>query len=55
MTITHFGLLEDYFKKSTRHRVFICEECGALLGNDFIEKHEEFHRSVRAGRNRRSA
>ena len=46
MTIVHFALVEDYFDEASKHRVFICDDCGALLGNEFIEKHQAFHAKI---------
>lgn len=44
--IVHFALVEDYFDETIKLRVFVCSACGALVGNEFIEKHQDWHRSL---------
>lgn len=44
--IQYFALVEDYFDENKKERVFICDDCGCLVGNDFIEKHQQFHEQL---------
>ena len=46
--IRHYALAEDYFDGSIRVRLFVCEDCGAVIGNEVIEAHERFHLIVPA-------